>query len=177
MRALVVRVAESRDRAAFIEIFEYFAPRVKSYLIGKNQSPQLADEVLQEVMLAVWEKAGSYKPDKAAVSTWIFTIARNKHVDRIRKESRPDFDAEDPALKPAESPLTDDQASEDERKESVRAAMANLPADQFSVIYMSFMQGMAHAEIAAQLELPLGTVKSRIRLGFQRLREDLGDLT
>jgi len=176
MAALMVQVAEQRDRAAFIQVYEYFAPRVKSYLLGKNASAQLADEVLQEVMLAVWQKAALYKPEKAAVSTWIFTIARNKHVDRIRQEMRPDLDAEDPALKPGEIPVADDLLLGDQRKEIVQEALSRLPEDQYSVIVMSFMQGLAHGEIAEQLDLPLGTVKSRIRLAFQRLRKELKEL-
>ena len=177
MSELVVRVAERSDKAAFVEIYEHFAPRIKSFLLGKNLSPDAADEVLQEVMLAVWDKARLYKPEKAAVSTWIFTIARNKHVDRIRRESRSDPEPGDPDLQPADLADADDLAAEEQRKKTIRAAMANLPSDQYKVIYMSFMQGLAHAEIAAQLDLPLGTVKSRIRLGFQRLRANIGDVS
>lgn len=177
LSAHMMLVAHERDRTAFIKVYEYFAPRVKSFLLGKNLPAASADEVLQEVMLAVWNKAGSYRPDKAAVSTWIFTIARNKYVDRIRQESKPNLDAEDPSLRPAEPPESSEQLLEGQRSAAVRSAMASLPKDQHDVIYLSFMEGLAHGEISDRLGLPLGTVKSRIRLGFQRLRNELGEVS
>jgi RNA polymerase sigma-70 factor (ECF subfamily) len=175
--ALIALVAKQRDRAAFLKLYEHFAPRVKSFLLGKNVSPELAEEVLQEVMIAVWQKSGLYKPEKAAVSTWIFTIARNKHIDRIRQEKFPDLDAEDPSLQPAENIPTEDDFLAQQRSGAVKEALACLPKDQYDVIFMSFMQGLPHAEISVQLGLPLGTVKSRIRLGFERLRQELVDLS
>lgn len=176
MGALIALVADQRDRAAFIQVYKYFSPRVKSFLIGKNLSPTFAEEVLQEVMLAVWQKAHMYSPEKAAVSTWIFTIARNKYIDRIRKEKFPELDVEDPSLRPAEAAEVEGEYVTVERGEAVRQALATLPKDQYEVIYMSFMQGISHGEIGERLDLPLGTVKSRIRLGFKRLRDELGDI-
>ena len=176
LSAHMMLVAHDRDRAAFIKVYQYFAPRVKSFLLGKNVPAATADEILQEVMLAVWNKASSYKPDRAAVSTWIFTIARNKYVDRVRQEMKPSLDAEDPSLQPADSPESSEQLLEGQRAKAVRAAMENLPQDQRDVIFLSFMEGLAHAEISERLGLPLGTVKSRIRLGFQRLRKELGEV-
>jgi len=178
MAGLVIAIAEQRDRSAYGQVFNYFAPRVKSYLLGLKISPQQADDVLQEVMIAVWNKAGSYRQDKAAVSTWIFTIARNKHIDRIRREKYQfhdslDEESAEPAV--AEHDTADEQVSESQRKRAVQAALSKLPEDQVIVISMSFLKDMAHAEIATALDLPLGTVKSRIRLGFKRLREELGD--
>jgi RNA polymerase sigma-70 factor (ECF subfamily) len=176
MRALMVLISDQRDRGAFIQVYEYFSPRVKSFLLGRNMLPQQADEVLQEVMLAVWQKAHQYSPDKAAVSTWIFTIARNKHIDRIRQEKFPELDAEDPSLKPAEVAEVEGEFQEMEQSKAVKEALATLPKDQYDVIYLSFMKGISHAEIGEHLDLPLGTVKSRIRLGFKRLRTELTDL-
>lgn len=176
MPVLMAMIANQRDRSAFIRIYEYFSPRVKSFLLGKNVTPQLADEVLQEVMLAVWQKSHLYRPEKAAVSTWIFTIARNKHIDRIRHDKFPELDAEDPSLRPAEAAEIEDECLTMERGRAVQDALANLPKDQYEVIYLSFMKGISHGEIGEQLGLPLGTVKSRIRLGFKRLREELGEI-
>jgi RNA polymerase sigma-70 factor (ECF subfamily) len=176
MRSLIALVANQQDRSAFVQIYEYFSPRVKSFLIGRNMAPQLADEVLQEVMLAVWQKAHLYSPEKAAVSTWIFTIARNKHVDRIRQEKFPELDAEDPSLKPAESAEVEGECASMEQSKAVQEALAKLPKDQYEVIYMSFMRGVSHGEIGERLDLPLGTVKSRIRLGFKRLRAELSEI-
>jgi RNA polymerase sigma-70 factor (ECF subfamily) len=176
MGSLIGLIADQKDRSAFIQIYEYFSPRVKSFLLGRNLTPQLADEVLQEVMLAVWQKAHQYSPARAAVSTWIFTIARNKHIDRIRKEKFPELDANDPSLKPAEAAEVEGECMTIERGQAVQEALAKLPKDQYEVIYMSFMKGVSHGEIGEHLDLPLGTVKSRIRLGFKRLREELAEI-
>ena len=179
MAELIMAIAEQRDRSAYGQVFDHFAPRVKSYLLGLRISPEQADDVLQEVMIAVWNKAGSYRPDKAAVSTWIFTIARNKHIDRIRREKHQFHDSlevEAVETEIAEHDVADEQVSVMQRKRAVQAALSKLPEDQMTVISMSFLKDMAHAEIATALDLPLGTVKSRIRLGFQRMRQELGDM-
>jgi RNA polymerase sigma-70 factor (ECF subfamily) len=179
MAELIMAIAEQRDRSAYGQVFDHFAPRVKSYLLGLRISPEQADDVLQEVMIAVWNKAGSYRPDKAAVSTWIFTIARNKHIDRIRREKHQFYDSlevEAVETEIAEHDVADEQVSVMQRKRAVQAALSKLPEDQMTVISMSFLKDMAHAEIATALDLPLGTVKSRIRLGFQRMRQELGDM-
>ena len=174
--ALIVRIASERDRSAFVSLYEYFAPRVKSYLIGQRLPVDVADEVVQEVMLAVWNKASQYNPDKAAASTWIFAIARNKRIDRIRKDTNPDLDPEEPSLLPGEFEAADDSLLNQQRKAAIGAALAELPEDQRHVIELSFMKGLSHSEISGQLGLPLGTVKSRIRLAFQRLRGELGEV-
>ena len=173
---MILRIAEHRDRAAFVSLYEYFGPRVKSFLIGQRVLPDVADEVLQEVMLAVWNKARLFNPDKAAASTWIFAIARNKRIDRIRKDTNPDLDPEEPNLLPGDFAAADDSLLDQQRKHAVAEAMAELPDDQRNVIELSFMKGLSHSEIAEQLGLPLGTVKSRIRLAFQRLRGELGEI-
>jgi RNA polymerase sigma-70 factor (ECF subfamily) len=185
MAELVSRVSDQRDRDAFIKLYQYFAPRVKSFLMGKGLSEQPAEDVLQEVMLAVWQKAGSYKPEKAAVSTWIFTIARNKYIDLLRRDERRKESAIDSFGTSSEGPgdgpelqLADDadeQVLQEQRNAVVKAALSRLPQDQQGVIAMSFIQGLAHGEIANILGLPLGTVKSRIRLGFKRMREEIGE--
>jgi len=174
--ALIRLIATNRDRAAFIEVYEYFAPRVKSFLLGQGVVPAAADDVLQEVMLAVWNKAGLFNPDKAAPSTWIFAIARNKRIDRIRRETKPELDPEEPSLQPSAPGAADDDLMHGQRRNAIAAALAELPEDQRVVIQLSFMKGLSHGEIAEQLVLPLGTVKSRIRLAFGRLRNQLGEL-
>ena len=174
--ALIQLIAEKRDRAAFVEIFEYFAPRVKSFLLGQGVAPAAADDVLQEVMLAVWNKAKLFDPKKAAPSTWIFAIARNKRIDRIRRETKPELDPEEPNLQPGAEEAADDAVLDTQRKTAVAQAMAELPQEQKICVELSFMKGLSHGEIAEHLGLPLGTVKSRIRLAFGRLRNELGDL-
>jgi RNA polymerase sigma-70 factor (ECF subfamily) len=177
MAGLLVLVAGNQDRTAFMQIYGYFAPRVKGFLVSRGLTTHAADDVLQEVMMAIWNKAGSYDPAKAAVSTWIFTIARYKYIDRLRRESRHKSESDDLIdLKESDAPIADDNVLQDQRQNAVQAAIANLPADQQSVIFLSFIKGLAHSEIAEQLGLPLGTVKSRIRRAFARLREELGEV-
>lgn len=174
--ALLGLIATKRDREAFIKVYKHFAPRVRSFLIGQNVVPSAADDVLQEVMIAVWNKAKLFDPKKAAPSTWIFAIARNKRIDRIRRESKPDLDPEEPSLQPSAPETADDDLLHGQRKTAIAAALTELPEEQRIVIEYSFMKGLSHGEIAEQLGLPLGTVKSRIRLAFGRLRTELGDL-
>jgi RNA polymerase sigma-70 factor (ECF subfamily) len=173
---LIARIAEQRDRAAFIEVFNYFAPRVKSFLMNRGRNQHSAEDVLQEVMIAVWEKSYLYKREKASVSTWLFTIARYKHIDRLRKDGRHSLQSDEPDLRASEEPGTDDNVLQAQRDAAVQKVVAQLPADQQTVIVMSFTQGLSHSEIAERLGLPLGTVKSRIRRAFQRMREDLGEI-
>lgn len=172
--ALLLKISEHRDRGAFIKVYQHFAPRVKSFLIGQRLPDDVAEEVVQEVMLAVWNKANLFNPDKAAASTWIFAIARNKRIDRIRKDNKPDLDEQEPGLQPAEFEQADDSLLDSQRRVAVGAALSALSEDQRIVIELSFMKGLSHGEIAEQLSLPLGTVKSRIRLAFQHLRGELG---
>lgn len=175
MAALVEAVADRRDRSAYIQLYTYFSPRVKSFLIGKGMTPAAADDVLQEVMLAVWQKAKLYRPARAAVSTWIFTIARNKYVDRLRREQRQPGVSDDPDLRAADTASATDEASREEKKIAVHTALSQLRPEQRDVVVLAFIKGLAHSEIAQRLDLPLGTVKSRIRMAFGHLRERLGD--
>jgi RNA polymerase sigma-70 factor (ECF subfamily) len=170
---LIASIAGQRDRMAFKKLYGYFAPRVKSFLVGKGLTQAAADDVLQEIMLAVWQKAGSYDPAKAKLSTWVFTIARYKYIDRLRHEGRRPTETADFDLHESENIQSDDEVLQDQRKDAVQVAIANLPAKQQSVIFLSFVKGLAHNEIAEQLGLPLGTVKSRIRRSFAQLREEL----
>jgi RNA polymerase sigma-70 factor (ECF subfamily) len=169
----IAAVAEQRDREAFKKIYGYFAPRVKSFLVGKGLTQAAADDVLQEIMLAVWQKAGSYDPAKAKLSTWVFTIARYKYIDRLRHEGRRPTETADFDLHESANMLSDDEVLQGQRKDAVQVAIANLPSKQQSVIFLSFVKGLAHNEIAERLGLPLGTVKSRIRRSFVQLREEL----
>jgi RNA polymerase sigma-70 factor (ECF subfamily) len=176
MIACMALIANQRDRAAFMQVYGYFAPRVKSFLVGRGLNQSTADDVLQEAMLAVWQKAHSYDPAKAAVSTWIFTVARYKYIDRLRRDGRQRTESDEPDLRASDTPVSEDDVLQEQRKDAIQAAIAGLPEDQQTVIFLSFIKGLAHSEIAEQLGLPLGTVKSRIRRAFGRLREELGDL-
>ncbi len=168
---LLLAVGQDRDKAAFVKLFAHFAPRVKSFLMKGGTSESLADELAQETMLAVWDKAAAFNPAKASASTWIYTIARNKKIDALRKGVRydldiDDYDAEDDA------PLATEGLMREEEIAAVADALQNLPEEQAELIRQSFFEGKSHSEIADEKKLPLGTVKSRMRLALDRLRKN-----
>lgn len=172
-RRHLLAIAERRDTGAFIALFNYFAPRVKAYMKNRGASDELAEELTQDAMLIVWRKAATYDPAKSAVSSWIFTIARNLRIDALRCDRRRVLDPDDPLLLPAAATAPDAAIDAVQQQQRVRAALAILPPEQLAVVTLAFFQGKSHGEIATTLELPLGTVKSRIRLAFQRLRAAL----
>jgi RNA polymerase sigma-70 factor, ECF subfamily len=169
-RRCVAAVAETRDRAAFARLFGHFAPRLKAFMMRGGADADLAEELAQEAMIAVWRRADSFDPAKAAVSTWVFTIARNKRIDRLRRERMPEFSEEEYAASLPPPRRGDEEALRRETAGRLARSIATLPAEQAEVVRLAFYEDKAHAEIAEQLALPLGTVKSRIRLALQRLR-------
>lgn len=164
------RIAMDKCRDSFAQIFEYFAPRLKSYLMRLGSEPGHAEETVQEVMLNVWRKAEQYNPKQASVSTWIFRIARNRHIDAHRRRDKPELDPDDPMLQPTPEEQPDVQLDRLQIEETVRTQLAKLPEEQLMLLKAAFYEGLSHSEIAKHYGLPLGTVKSRIRLAFQRLR-------
>ena len=168
--SLVEAVAQRRDREAFKQLFAYFAPRIKSQCRRYGLSAERSDEIAQEAMIAVWAKAGSFDANRASASTWIFTIARNARIDHLRREGRLVFVAEPPNddLDPADDP--EQQLLLDERDQSVAEAMRALTPEQAAIVRLAFFDENSHSSIAKKLDLPLGTVKSRIRLALARLR-------
>lgn len=174
---LIEAVAARQDRDAFAVLFDHFAPRIKAFLMRSNLPAAGAEELAQEALLIVWRKAAQFDRTRAGASSWIFTIARNLRIDSARRELRGkvlDLEAGEDMEQPT-PPDADLLASE--RDGRVRAALEHLSDEQLRVVRLSFFEGKAHGDIAAELELPLGTVKSRIRLAMNRLRELLGDLT
>ena len=167
---LLVAVAARRDRAAFARLFDLFAPRLKGYLMRLGASDGTAEDVVQDVMLTVWRRAHTYDPAKAGAATWLFTVARNRRIDLIRRDRRPAIDIDDPTLAPAADPPADVALDAQRLEARLRTAMADLPAEQNRLLRLSFRGDMSHGAIAASLGLPLGTVKSRIRLAMRRLR-------
>lgn len=168
---LMKAVATERDGRAFATLFNYFAPRVKALVMRSGENDELAEEVTQETMLAVWRNASSYDPARAGVSTWIFTIARNRHIDRRRRErvraGGGVFDASD---EPAAPHSGEDVVMATEREQRLGAALGTLSQEQATIVRLSFFAEKPHAEIARELGIPLGTVKSRARLALNRLR-------
>lgn len=172
---LLARVAQTRDRAAFQQLFEHFAPRVKAYCLRLGCSGQVAEDLAQEAMLTLWRKAALFDPAKASAATWVFTIARNLRIDLLRRERLPRVDS-DPALAGPEMEADAGEAfSRRESEEALRLAVRSLPAEQKQIVMLSFFSDQPHSQIAAQLNIPLGTVKSRLRLAMVRLRAAMED--
>lgn len=164
-----------QDRSAFKAMFEYYAPRVKGYLKRLATDDAAAEELTQEVMLTVWRKAAQFDSRQASASTWIFRIARNRRIDMARRLAKPDLDAEEPLLQPTETEAPDEAAHARDREDRVRAALTLLPEDQVRLLRLAFFDGLSHSEIAEKEGVPLGTVKSRIRLAFGKLRGQLDE--
>ena len=173
--ALVESIATERSKSAFATLFEYYAPRLKGYLRRLSADDVLAEELVQDVMLTVWRKAGQFDRDKSAVSTWLFTIARNRWIDVMRRNRSGELDPNDPMLLPEDPEPPDEAIDAAKRAERVREALGELPAEQVELIKLAFYSGISHSAIAEQTGLPLGTVKSRLRLAFSKLRAQLED--
>jgi len=163
------------DRSAFVALFKYYAPRVKTYMRRLGASPDLAEELAQEVMLTVWHKAGSYDPAKAAVNTWIFTLARNLRIDALRRARRAELLVRDPAIAPEPVATPDVGIDDAETEVRMHVALNELPREQAMVIGLAFYEGKSHGQIADELAIPLGTVKSRLRLAYHRIRNALAE--
>ena len=175
MEKSLIAVGTSQDRGAFQSLFDYFAPRVKSYLQARGASPDQAEEAVQEALLNVWRKAHQYDPEKASASTWIFAIARNARIDLVRKSIRPELDPNDPALVPDSPKAAIETVSAAQDAVRIRCRVAALPSEQQEVLKLAFFEDIPHSEIAKKLGIPLGTVKSRIRLAVQRIRSEIGE--
>jgi RNA polymerase sigma-70 factor (ECF subfamily) len=186
LHAWVRAVAEQADRRAFAALFQHFAPRIKGFLMRSGSSAELAEELAQETMVALWRRATTFDAARAGLSTWLFTIARNLRIDHHRRagaagEAPAAFDSFDDGdgaeHVPADAAAApDEQLLASQRERGVRRALAELPPEQTLVLRLSFYEEHAHARIAQELGIPLGTVKSRIRLAVAQLRRKLEDL-
>lgn len=161
------------DKAAFAELFEQAAPRVKGYLIRMGSSKDQAEEIAQDVMVAVWRKARTYQPEKAAASTWIYKIARNRRIDLWRREYRLELDPDEPGLQGDEPKIPFEILDTAEQASAVRRAVATLPEDLNLSLRLAYFEGLTHSEIAVKLGVPLGTIKSRIRKAMKMVRKSL----
>lgn len=170
---LMEAVATHKDKAAYGELFAYYGPRVKAYLMRLGADNALAEELAQDVMVTVWRKADLFDRTQASVSTWLFRVARNKRIDAIRRTTKPELDPNDPLLLPSAPPAADQVITGAERDQLVRAAIVELPEEQRQLLQQAFYDGLSHREIAEQTGTPLGTVKSRLRLAFLKLRSKL----
>ena len=167
--ALIAAIALERDRDAFRELFAEWAPRFKGFVVRRGVAPAQADDLVQDILLTVWRKADRYDAQRASAATWLFTIARNRMIDCLRREQRPTVDLDDPALVQAE-PAQAETLEKEQEGERIRGALAALPDEQSVILQRAYFGGETLKGIALDLELPEGTVKSRVRLALQRLR-------
>ncbi|MEM7520600.1 MAG: sigma-70 family RNA polymerase sigma factor [Pseudomonadota bacterium] len=165
---MMVRVRVDRDREAFSHLFTHFAPRIKGFLIKSGADAAMAEECAQEVMTTLWRKAHMFDPARASVATWIFTIARNRRIDMLRRQKRPE--PEDLPWGPEPAPAQADLLVQQQDNALLSKALDTLPAAQRDLIEKAYFGNLTQAEIAKLTGLPLGTIKSRIRLALERLR-------
>jgi len=171
----MVQVALEQDWAAFQELFIYFGPRVKAMMLKAGADNALAEDMVQDTMTKVWRKAGLYVSNRGAVSTWIYTVARNARIDRLRRASSQAYDDIDDLDLAADEPSGEDLALQSQQASSIAEAVHTLPNEQRTVIELAFMHDLTQSEIAEKLALPLGTVKSRLRLAYSKLKVKLED--
>jgi RNA polymerase sigma-70 factor (ECF subfamily) len=169
--ALVIRVRDHQDKAAFAALFRHFAPRVKGFLMKSGADATLAEECAQDVMATLWQKAHLFDPTRASVATWVFTIARNRRIDALRKARRPE--PEELSWGPEPEPDQAEAFEAQQETERLGAALAQLPDKQRALIERAYFGDLSHSEIAEETGLPLGTIKSRIRLALERLRHQM----
>ena len=172
--ALIAAVATTRDRAAFAALFIHFAPRVKSFLQKRGADAAQAEDLAQEALLAVWRKAAQFDPARATAEAWIFAIARNLRIDALRR-TRLAPQADDPTVAPEPPPAADALLAADQRAHRLRSAIATLPEEQSEALRLAYFDERSHSEMETALAIPLGTVKSRLRLAMTRLRAVLGE--
>ncbi len=173
LAALAAAVAENRDREAFARLFDHFAPRLNAHLLRLGTEPARAEEITQDVMVVLWRKASLFDPRKSSLSTWLYRIARNRRIDVARRERIGTLDLDEAGVEPLDDTDLEREYDSQQREEAVRLAMASLPEEQLSLVRLAFFDGLSHSQIAERTGLPLGTVKSRIRLAFTRLRRTL----
>ncbi len=172
---LVAAIAEHQDREAFAQLFDHFAPRVNAYLVRLGVDRAAAEEMTQDVMVTLWRKANLFDPSKSSLATWLYRVARNRRIDALRRDRLDFHDPAEYALDIPDDNITDTDVLIDiqSREEFVRGALTGLPQEQLGLVRLAFFEGLSHSQIADRTGLPLGTVKSRLRLAFTRLRRAL----
>lgn len=172
---LLTAVGTGHDTVAFTALFAHFRPRVYSQMVRLGLAPAAAADVTQDVMETIWRKANLFDPNKSPAANWIFSVANNRRID-VRRRSRERSAADEDLLAipdPAES--ADACLDAAQRERHIHAALDALPREQFRMVQLAFFEGLSHATIAARTRIPIGTVKSRLRLAFARLRHLLLD--
>jgi RNA polymerase sigma factor (sigma-70 family) len=172
---LILAVARDRDRRAFGELFDFYAPRIEAWLIRSGVDRATAEEVCQDAMTTLWRKADLYDPAKATPATWLYRVARNRRIDLARRNRVAIMEPGDAAFDIVDENAVDPTLTVDarDREDALRTALAQLPPEQLELVRLAFFDSLSHSVIAERTGLPLGTVKSRIRLAFGRLRKTL----
>lgn len=165
---LIVKIAQYKEQAAFVELFELSAARLKAYAMRCGANDHDAEEIVQETLITVWHKAHLYNPQTASANTWLYTMIRNKRIDFARKNKEGQIVSTDLWPEPAGEELEDGVAS-DLNHQVVRTLVETLPTEQRQIVYKVYFEGKSHSEIAMELDLPLGTIKSRLRLAMKKL--------
>jgi len=177
MSDLLTRIATDRSHDAFRSLFDEYGPRVRNFMMRQGADAGLAEELAQETLITVWRKAALYSAEKGSATTWIYTIARNLRTDHVRRQRVWHELTEEHTQKiPSDDVPADEVMDARQRQARVQSVLKELPPEQVEVVRLAFMDGLPHGEIAERLALPLGTVKSRIRLAYQKLRTALEDL-
>jgi len=167
--AMLSEMAITKDKSLYIQLYQHFAPKVKAYIIRLGVMEATAEELMQEVMLNMWRKSHLFQSNKSAASTWLFTLARNQSIDWMRKQKYPEYSLDD--MQERSEEISDaDTGEQTVQSERIAQAIGQLPESQAQVVYMSFFEGRSHSEIADRLMIPLGSVKSRIRLAAEKLK-------
>ncbi len=170
----MLAVRDRRDKAAFAELFDHFAPRLKGFIMRSGTSNAQAEEIVQDVMLTVWRKSDQFDPKRAQVSAWIYQIARNRQIDVFRKNARPL--PEELRHEPDAEPDASAMLAVDQEATLLKRAIGRLKPEQRAMIEKAYLGDLTHQEISTETGLPLGTIKSRIRLALERLRHELRDI-
>lgn len=168
-------VAANADRDAFAQLFDHFGPRLKAYLMRIGADESMAEEVTQDVMVTLWRKAALFDRSKSSVATWLFRIARNRRIDVLRRKRAITVDTETMVIEDESLPDPVETLDEEKRQGRIRTALKQLPPEQLQLVELAFFTELSHSQISEETGLPLGTVKSRIRLAFGRLRRILED--
>ena len=171
----LVAVGRDQDRDSFANLFDYFAPRIKTYMLRLGAENALAEDLMQETMVKIWRKASTYDRGRAVPSAWIFRIARNLRIDKLRRQKFHEVEIDSDAIGYTEEHNADHIGTGQLDAMQLHTHLKSLPDDQMQVVRLAFFEGLSHSEICERLDLPLGTVKSRLRLAFGKLRKAMGE--
>ena len=170
LRSFLRDVGETQDTTSFANIFRYFAPRLKSFFVKLGCNETQSEEIIQEVMISIWTKANTYNSDKSSVSTWVYTIAKNKRIDKIRKEKKHYSTESDESLEIPVPSIQEEKVISSQIAEKINKSIKVLPKEQAELLKLSYFYEKTHSDIADELKIPLGTVKSRIRLALSKMK-------